>query len=353
MRALRPGRRCRLAVMGVEPPSEEPRRSATKEADAALVAQLVTGDERALRLLHARYAPLVFSVASRIVDASAADEVVQDVFVTVWRKADAFDPERGSFKGWILQITRHRALNELRKRRGRRAESEDTLTEIADEEATPDEAQWAAHRRATIQKAVDALPATEKQALSLAFFEELTHEQVAATLRMPLGTAKTRIRGAMKRLAPALLALVAAVAIAIAWRREDQQQAMNRRSERALRLVTSSDVAPIRLGASPGTPPEAHGTYRAKTATDIAVLTASNLPAPKEGELHVAWVRHGEQWSSLGQLEPTGEAARWLLVVQSQAVASPVDEVRVTDERQIGAAPSGPMLIDWQTARDK
>ncbi len=327
--------------MVVEASSEELKRPATQEADVALVAQLVTGDERALRLLHARYAPLVFSVAARIVDASAADEVVQDVFVTVWRKAETFDPERGSFKGWILQITRHRALNELRKRRVRRAESEDTLAEIADEKATPDEAQWAAHRRATIQKA-----------LSLAFFEELTHEQVAATLRMPLGTAKTRIRGAMKRLAPALLALVAAVAIAIAWRREDQQQAMNQRSQRALRLVTASDVAPIRLGASPGTPPEAHGTYRAKTGTDIGVLTASNLPAPREGELYVAWVRHGEQWSSLGQLERTDEAGRWLLVVQSQAVASPVDEVRVTDERQTSAAPSGPILLDWQ-GRDK
>jgi RNA polymerase sigma-70 factor (ECF subfamily) len=328
-------------------------RPAAQETDVALVAQLVTGDERALRVLHARYASLVFSIAARIVDASAAEEVVQDVFVTVWRKAEAFDPERGSFKSWILQIARHRALNELRKRHVRRAEGEDKLAEVADERAMPDEAQWAAHRRTTIQKAIDALPAPEKQALSLAFFEELTHEQVAAVLRMPLGTAKTRIRGAIKHLAPALLALVAAVAIAIAWRRENQQQAMNQRSQRALQLVTASDVAPIRLGASPSVPPEAHGTFRAKTGTDIAVLTASNLPAPKERELHMAWVRHGERWSLLGHLEPTDQVGRWLLVVQSQAVASPVDEVRVTQERQTGAAPSGPMLLDWQTGRDR
>ena len=340
--------------MVVEPSRENlERRAAAQEADAALVAQLVTGDERALRLLHARYAPLIFSVAARIVDASAAEEVVQDVFVTLWRKAETFDPKRGSFKSWILQITRHRALNELRRRHHRRAEGEDALADVADETAAPDEAQWAAHRSATIQKAIDALPGPEKQALSLAFFEELTHEQVASVLQMPLGTAKTRIRGAIKRLAPGLLALVAAVAMVFAWRREDQEQALNQQSQRALRLVTASDVVPIRLGAPADMPPEAHGTYRAKTGTDIAVLTASNLPAPKEGELPMGWVRHGERWSLLGHFERTDEAGRWLLVVQSQVVASPVDEVRVTREHRTGAAPSGPTLLDWRTERDQ
>jgi RNA polymerase sigma factor (sigma-70 family) len=337
--------------MEIAPTPQEQERHAAPEADAALVAQLARRDEGALRVLHARYAPLVFSVAARIVDAGAAEEVVQDVFVTVWRKAETFDPHRGSFKGWILQITRHRALNELRKRRVRGAESDIALAEIADENAMPDEAQWAAHRRAALQKAVDALPAPERQALSLAFFEELTHEQVAAALRMPLGTAKTRIRIAMKRLAPALLALVVAIAIVIAWRREERQQAME---QQALRLVTASDVVPIRLGASPGTPPEAHGTYRAKTGTDVAVLTASNLPAADEGERRMVWVRHGERWSLLGRLERIqDEPARWLLVIRSQAVASPVDEVRITRETKVGDAPSGPTLLEWVMGHER
>jgi RNA polymerase sigma factor (sigma-70 family) len=330
------------------PPDRE--RHVAPEADETLVAQLVRRDERALRVLHSRYAPLVFSVAARIVDTSAAEDVVQDVLVTVWRKAETFDPRRGSFKGWILQITRRRALNELRKRRVRGAESDDALTDMADDKAMPDEAQWAAHRRAALQKAVDALPAAERAALSLAFFDELTHEQVAAALRMPLGTAKTRIRVAMKRLAPVLLALVLAVAIVVAWRREERQQAME---QRALRLVTASDVVPVRLDPSADLPPDVHGTYRAKTGTDVAVLTASHLPAPAEGERHMAWVRHGGRWSLLGRLERADEQGRSLLVTQSQAVASPVDEVRVTREQRVGEAPSGPTLLVWVTGHER
>ncbi len=250
----------------------------------------------------------------------------------------------------FFEITRRRALNELRKRRVRGAESDNALAEIADETAMPDEAQWAAHRRAALQKAIDALPARERQALSLAFFEELTHEQVAAALRMPLGTAKTRIRIAMKRLAPALLALVVAIAIVVAWRREERQQAME---QGALRLVTASDVVPIRLVASPGAPPEAHGTYRAKTGTDVAVLTGSNLPRPDEGERQMAWVRHGERWYLLGRIERIDEPGRSMLVIRSPAVASPADEVRITRERKIGDAPLGPTLLEWVAGRER
>jgi RNA polymerase sigma-70 factor (ECF subfamily) len=82
----------------------------------------------------------------------------------------------------------------------------------------PDEAQWAAHRQAALHRAIEALPAPQKRALSLAFFDELTHEQVASVLRTPVGTAKTRIRLAMTRLAPLLVTLLAAVAAVLAVR---------------------------------------------------------------------------------------------------------------------------------------
>jgi RNA polymerase sigma-70 factor (ECF subfamily) len=332
--------------MDTGPPTKEG--ALATEADEALIAKLVRQDENALRVVYARYAPLVFTVAARIVEPSAAEEVVQDVFLTVWRRAETFDPQRGSFKGWIVRIARHRALNDLRKRRLRIAGGDDALEQVADEEAMPDEAQWAAHRRAAVQKAIDALPASERQALSLAIFEELTHEQVASALRMPLGTAKTRIRLAMKRLAPTLLAMLAAIALVLAWRREERQQALE---ERALRLVTASDVVPIRLEAAPGVPPEAHGTYRAKTGTDIAVLTATNLPAPGAGERYVAWVRRGERWSPLGAFERGEEAERSMVVSQDPAVASPIDEVRVTRESRTEATPRGPAMLGWQSAR--
>jgi RNA polymerase sigma-70 factor (ECF subfamily) len=266
---------------------------------------------------------------------------------------------RGSLKGWILQITRNRALNELRNRRVRptgggvvEGDEVEALAAIADEHASPDEAQWAAHRRATLQKAIDALPAAEKRALSLAFFEELTHEQVALALRVPLGTAKTRIRRAMKRLAPAVLAMIAAIAIAIAWRREGREQARAEVEQRALRLVTASDVVPVRLEASPGALPGAHGTYRAKPGTDIAVITASNIPAPGAGQRTVAWVRHGERWWFVGILEPGDEAERSLLIAHDPAVASPVDEVRVSHEAASEtSAPHGPTLLRWSASQ--
>ena len=332
----------------VTEPSPRERPAALLEEDDTLVARLVQRDEGALRLLHKRYAPLVFTVAARIVDAGAAEEVTQDVFLTIWRQAGDFQRERGSFKGWLLQITRNRALNELRRRRARPVEGDEALGEVADETALPDEAQWAAHRRAALQKAIDTLPALEKKALSLAFFEELTHEQVAAVLHMPLGTAKTRIRVAMKRLAPALLALLVAVGIVVAWRRQESQQAVE---QQALRLVTASDVVPVRLAPSPDMPPEAHGTYRAKAGSDVAVLTASRLPAPNAGERYVAWARRGAAWSLLGVFERADESGRSLLVVQSPAVAAPVEELRVTRERTTASAPGGPVVLQWDATR--
>jgi DNA-directed RNA polymerase specialized sigma24 family protein len=89
-----------------------------RETDEALVARLGQGDEAALRVLHQRYAALVFTVASRFVDAAAAEEAVQDVFVTLWKKHETFDATRGTFRGWLVQIARRRALNELRRRKG-------------------------------------------------------------------------------------------------------------------------------------------------------------------------------------------------------------------------------------------
>jgi RNA polymerase sigma-70 factor (ECF subfamily) len=329
--------------MQAEPRPQE--LSAHSETDEGLVAKLRHHDEGALRLLHVRYAALVFTVAARIVDASAAEEIVQDVFLTIWRKADTFDPERGAFKSWILQIARRRALNELRRRRVRGRESDDALSEVADESATADEAQWASHRRAVLRKAIDALPAPQKQALSLAYFEDLTHEQVASVLQMPLGTAKTRIRLAMRRLTPLVAALLVALAIVLGWSRERGEQALERR---ALRLVTASDVVPIHLEPVAGTPPDAHGTYRAKAGADVAVLTASNLPPPASGERYEAWVRHGEHWSSLGFIEADA-SGRSVVVGESPALASPADEVRVTRESRTASTPQGPAVLAWRS----
>lgn len=313
-------------------------RASTPETDEGLVAKLSGGDEAALRALHRRYAALVFTVATRFVDRATAEEVVQDVFVALWKKHQTFDPARGTFKNWIAQIARHRALNELRRKQGQGSHNDESLAELSDESFEPDEAQWYAHRQAVIRAAVDALPETQRQALSLAFFDELTHEQVASVLHTPIGTTKTRIRLALKRLAPALVFLVAATAVALVVIRRDERAALD---ARALRMVTASDVVPLRLGAVPGVASEAHGNYRTRPGASVAVLTTSHLPVPVPPEGYIAWAHRPEGWRLLGSVVVQSDG-RSLLVIEVDPGAAAPDEVRVTRERgSAGAAPRG------------
>src|SRR5579859_2281588 len=132
--------------------------SSEEAADAELVARLGGRDESALRALHRRYASLLFTVAARLVEPATAEEVVQDVFMTLWRKHETFDPARGSLKGWLCQVTRHRAINVLRGRGRDTNDLDGTAQEIADESLVPDEALWRAHRQSALRAAVDALP---------------------------------------------------------------------------------------------------------------------------------------------------------------------------------------------------
>jgi RNA polymerase sigma-70 factor (ECF subfamily) len=312
------------------------------ETDVALVARLGRGDEDALRALHRRYAALVFTVASRFVDAATAEEVAQDVFVTLWKKHETFDPARGSLKSWLVQIARRRALNELRRKEGRDQHSDELLAQLSDDALEPDEAQWLAHRREVVRAAVDALPAAQRQALSLAFFDELTHDQIASALHTPLGTTKTRIRLALRRLAPALVAVLAATAILLVVRRREQRAARN---EQALRMVTSSDVVPLRLGSAPGTPVEAHGVYRARPGASVAVMTTSHLPLPAAPDAYFAWARRADGWRLLGPvvLESDG---RSMLVSDVDPHAPTPDEVRVTRESSSpGETPRGLVVL--------
>ncbi len=319
--------------------------SISEDTDEALVARLAQGDERALRQLHHRYAALVFGVASRFVGGATAEEIVQDVFVTLWTKHASFDPTRGSFKPWLMQITRRRALNGLRRAHGQKAHRDDEEVDRLESDAVaPDESQWLSHRQDVIRAAVDALPAAQRRALSLAFFDELTHEQIARVLGTPIGTTKTRIRLALKRLAPVLLAALAATAIAVFLRRREESVARN---EEALKMVTASDVVPLRLAPTQAAPPAAHGTYRTRPGARVAVLTTSNLPAIADGEEYVAWAHGGDGWRRLGPVVIEGDG-RSVLVGALEVGAAPPDELRVTREvRRSGDEPHGPVLLLW------
>jgi RNA polymerase sigma-70 factor (ECF subfamily) len=320
-----------------------------RESDEALVARMNGGDEEALRTLHQRYAALVYTVAARFVDAAAAEEVVQDVFVALWRKGETFDPARGAFKSWLVQIVRRRSINEIRRaksRGGDRADGDDALAQLPDDAMQPDEAQWLAHRRQVLRAAVDALPAPQRQAVSLAFFDELTHEQIASVMGTPVGTTKTRIRLALKRLAPVLLAAFAAAAIlAFVWTREQRTA----RTEQALRMVTASDVVPLHLVAGAGVPAEAHGSYRTRPGSGVAVLTTSHLPAIGAGapEAYVAWVRGPRGWRVLGNVVVESDG-RSLLVSEIDSAEVTPDELRVTREAGApGASPGEHVVLEW------
>src|SRR5271166_847319 len=138
---------------------------------------------------------------------------------------------------------------------------------LPDRGPDPAESAWREHRRGVVRAAVEALPPPQREALSLAFLEDLTHEQVASFLKLPLGTTKSRIRSGLKslrgRLAPLVGAgLILAGLLTFAGLREHAHQASLRRQGRALSLVTNSEVVPRRLAPAPGIDPAAHGNYR-------------------------------------------------------------------------------------------
>jgi RNA polymerase sigma factor (sigma-70 family) len=182
--------------------------------DEELMTRLAAGDEAALTPLHDRYAGVVSGLVAHRLDRSVAEEITQDVFLTVWWKAHTYDPGRGPVRPWLLQIAQTRLLNELRRRERRPRyvpDPEEThLGAAADPAPRPEEEVWSRDCRAAVATAVAALPPTQRQALSLAYFEDLTQQEVAACLDLPLGTAKTRIRAGKQRLRVALRPLVAA-----------------------------------------------------------------------------------------------------------------------------------------------
>lgn len=324
--------------------------------DEELMAQLADGHEEALTPLHARYAGLVFGMVAQSLDRSAAEEIAQDVFLTVWQKAHTYDPSRGQVRPWLLQIAHSRVLNELR-RRGRRPRlvpdpDETQLGAVPDDAPLPDEEAWRDYRRAAIAAAVDALPPSQRQALSLAYFEDLTQQQVAAYLGLPLGTAKTRIRAGMQRLRVSLLPIVASVTLAITGGlaalgiRYHQQQETVQRQDRALGIVASSDATAVRLTAAPGVPAQTHSTYRTRPGADLAIMTFSNFAPAPAGQVYQAWARDGGAWRSLGIV--TLDASGHTLAIIDQPGEHAPQAMQVTLEPAGGSAtPTGPVIVAW------
>jgi len=323
--------------------------------DDELMREIAGGSAEALGMLHRRFAPLILRIAVHTLDRAAAEDLVQDVFVAVWRNAGRFDPERGTARSWILQIAHFRLLNELRLRSRQPQIVPDpeglVLSGFPANDPEPAETAWQQDRRAVLKSALEELPPPQREALALAFLEDLTHEQVAAELGVPLGTAKTRIRSGLQRLRstlgpqwPALAALCLLAALGIRYQSE---HATTARYDRALSMVTASDSVNLRLGAAPGTAEETHARYRARPGVAIAVVTFSKFPPAPAGQIYETWARHGATWTSLGSVAPDAEGSG-RLISEDGALAMLPDELKVTIEPRAGsAAPSGRVVVAW------
>ncbi|WP_279343020.1 RNA polymerase sigma factor [Geothrix paludis] len=325
------------------------------EEDARLLQQVREGREEALQQLHRRYAPLVFHLACRSLDRPAAEEVVQDTFLAVWRKAGEFDPARGSFRSWLLGISRHRMLDELRSRARRPQSAGDPLLEqaaLSAEEPLPDETLWREYQRDAVSEALAALPESQRTALRLAFFADLTHEEVARTLQVPLGTAKTRIRSGLKSLERHLGGLVAVLAVALtgtgAWIYRRHAEG-DRQHGRALHLLADSQTKVLRLAPPGTTAGEAglHAAFRSAPGAGIAVLTLSRFPAPPAGTRPMLWLRTAAGWQHLDLRGPDAEGkALQILEAPGLAEAWPL-ELRITWESRPGAQPGAALVVAW------
>jgi RNA polymerase sigma-70 factor (ECF subfamily) len=181
---------------------------ADQHDDGCLVARLAHGELEAAADLYDRYAALVFGLARRILrNDEDAEEVVQDVFSQAWRSARRFDARRGSVAGWLLVMARSRAIDRLRGRESRPLSAPGSDPDsMPSSDAGPTEQLTLNEEAGRLRAAVAALPAIQREALELAYFQGLTQSEIAERLAQPLGTIKTRIRSALGTLRERLLA---------------------------------------------------------------------------------------------------------------------------------------------------
>lgn len=176
---------------------------ASTQDDAFLLSLVQKGDEPAMASLFDRYSRVVYSVALRVLrDPAAAEDVLQEIFMQIWRNPDSFIATRGSLGGWLAVVSRNRSIDTLRRKRP--TESVDDIAL-----ASPFNLANEAERNNMMEKArvvIQKLPQEQRKTLEMAFFDGLTHSEIAEMTGDPLGTVKTRIRSALSTLRKAFQA---------------------------------------------------------------------------------------------------------------------------------------------------
>jgi RNA polymerase sigma-70 factor (ECF subfamily) len=174
-------------------------------SDETLIAAVAGGDEEALGMLYDRYAKAVFSLAARITrEQGLAEEITQEVFLRLWRNAATYTAGRGRFASWLLGVTHHLSVDQLRRRQARpqAVASTDELTVQGrpDTRTNVEEEAWLRVRREIMLDALAQLPEAQRRVIELAYYGGLTHVEIAAMLGDPLGTVKTRMRPGLQKL---------------------------------------------------------------------------------------------------------------------------------------------------------
>jgi RNA polymerase sigma-70 factor, ECF subfamily len=169
------------------------------EPDAAAVARVADGDYEALRDLYTRYGRIVYGLTYRVTrDAHLAEEATQDTFATLWRRAGTYDADRAKVATWLFVIARNRAI-ELVRSRARVPEPHESV-ETAGEADDPADLVVIADDAERIARAIAELPERQLEVIRLAYFDGLSHGEIAELLHQPLGTVKSRIRLGLDRL---------------------------------------------------------------------------------------------------------------------------------------------------------
>lgn len=184
---------------------DAPSQPALSKIDAALLARVAKGDQQAFSQLYDRSSGLLYTLALRILGhRDEAADLLQEVYLEVWRKVARYDIGRGTPVAWLITLTRSRAIDRLRARGARpsAAESLDNASaaQVPDRGQGPFEAHADHEIRERVSRALSSLPPPQQQAIELAYYEGLTHMEIAARLNQPLGTVKTRIKLGMAKL---------------------------------------------------------------------------------------------------------------------------------------------------------
>ncbi len=189
-----------MATSGVLPDSGG---FVTEPGDEELIAAVARRDSSAVVALYDRYGRIAFALAYRILeDAALAEETVQDAFLLVWRRASTFDPTRGgNVRAWLLTVVHNRAIDARRRyidRRQRPVPLENVEAVLSVPDVWPEVS--AQLTREEVRAAVETLPAEQRQAIELAYFEGLTHQEISQRINVPLGTVKGRLRLGLKKM---------------------------------------------------------------------------------------------------------------------------------------------------------